>query len=181
MADDRKAPPPTLEQLIRVKRAERPDAAFWASFDRSWEKRRLCALVEPKKRVTWGTIALWSTGAVAACFAVFSFVLVPQMPNGEPMAKAVEATQAVTPVVFGPIEEILPEAVAVSEAVELVEISPDQTRFIENQIPATVTPSPRFRAAPTRATLSATPAGYVRDYLPIKASAQPAVWRGHAF
>jgi len=39
---------PTLEDLIRLKRAERPDAAFWHDFERGMRKKQLAAIIEPK-------------------------------------------------------------------------------------------------------------------------------------
>ncbi len=35
----------TLEQLLRLKRSERPDPSFWDEFDRGFQQRRLAALV----------------------------------------------------------------------------------------------------------------------------------------
>lgn len=39
---------PTLEMLLRVKRAERPDAAFWADFERGFRQKQLAASIEPR-------------------------------------------------------------------------------------------------------------------------------------
>lgn len=39
---------PTLEALLRLKRAERPDAAFWDEFDRGLRQKQLAAIIEPK-------------------------------------------------------------------------------------------------------------------------------------
>lgn len=38
----------TLEELMRVKRAERPPPEFWAQFDREMRTKQLAAIVEPK-------------------------------------------------------------------------------------------------------------------------------------
>lgn len=46
--------PITLEDIIRLKRAERPPAEFWASFDRELRAKQLAALVE--KRPWWRSI-----------------------------------------------------------------------------------------------------------------------------
>lgn len=40
--------PVTIEDLIRLKRAERPPAEFWAEFDRELRAKQLAALVEKK-------------------------------------------------------------------------------------------------------------------------------------
>src|SRR6185503_11573841 len=43
--------PITLEDIIRLKRAERPPAEFWTDFDRELRAKQLAALVE--KRPWW--------------------------------------------------------------------------------------------------------------------------------
>jgi hypothetical protein len=43
--------PVTLEQLIQLKRAERPDADFWARFDAELRQKQLAALVQ--RRAWW--------------------------------------------------------------------------------------------------------------------------------
>jgi len=40
--------PVTLEQLLRLKRAERPPAAFWSEFDQAMRAKQLAAIVEPR-------------------------------------------------------------------------------------------------------------------------------------
>lgn len=52
---DRKRPV-TLEDILRLKRAERPSAEFWSQFDRELRVKQLAALVE--KRPWWRTISL---------------------------------------------------------------------------------------------------------------------------
>ncbi len=44
----RRPSPVTLEQLLRLKRAERPPAEFWAEFDRAMRTKQLAAIVEPR-------------------------------------------------------------------------------------------------------------------------------------
>lgn len=39
---------PTLEMLLRVKQAERPDEAFWSDFDRGFRQKQLAASIEPR-------------------------------------------------------------------------------------------------------------------------------------
>ncbi len=46
--------PVTLEDLLRLKRAERPPAEFWSQFDRELRAKQLAALVE--KRPWWRTV-----------------------------------------------------------------------------------------------------------------------------
>jgi hypothetical protein len=53
--------PVSLEDLLRLKRAERPPEAFWGDFDRQLRAKQLAALVE--KRPWWQG---WSLGAILA-------------------------------------------------------------------------------------------------------------------
>jgi len=47
--------PVTLEDILRLKRAERPPAEFWTQFDRELRAKQLAALVE--KRPWWRTLS----------------------------------------------------------------------------------------------------------------------------
>lgn len=72
-------PPVTLEQLLRLKRAERPDADFWAKFDAELRQKQLAALVE--RRPWWrGLPVLFARRAYlpigAAAVLTFTFVSV---------------------------------------------------------------------------------------------------------
>ena len=53
--------PITLEDIIRLKRAERPPPQFWAQFDRELRAKQLAALME--KRPWWRSLA-WRTGGI---------------------------------------------------------------------------------------------------------------------
>lgn len=44
----------TIEDLLHLKRAEQPDAAFWSNFDRELRQKQLTALLE--KRPWWQTV-----------------------------------------------------------------------------------------------------------------------------
>ncbi|KXU37597.1 hypothetical protein AXK11_02035 [Cephaloticoccus primus] len=48
MTPDNDQPKVTLEQLLRVKRAERPAPEFWAQFDRDLREKQLAAIIEPR-------------------------------------------------------------------------------------------------------------------------------------
>ena len=71
-------PKPSLEQLLCVKREERPDDAFWADFDRGLAHKQLAAIVEP--RPWWlglslvgrrlGALGLPVSAAAAALLAI---------------------------------------------------------------------------------------------------------------
>jgi len=48
MKPDNDQPKVTLEQLLRVKRAEKPSPEFWAQFERELRVKQLAAIVEPR-------------------------------------------------------------------------------------------------------------------------------------
>lgn len=48
---------PSLEELLSLKRAERPDEAFWSEFERGMRQKQLAAIIEP--RPWWLGMALW--------------------------------------------------------------------------------------------------------------------------
>jgi len=48
MKSDNDQPKVTLEQLLRVKRAEKPSPEFWAQFERELRMKQLAAIVEPR-------------------------------------------------------------------------------------------------------------------------------------
>jgi len=51
MPDSNQRPKITVEDLLRLKRAERPDAGFWENFERELREKQLAALLE--KRPWW--------------------------------------------------------------------------------------------------------------------------------
>lgn len=60
--NDESRRPIAVEDLIRLKRAERPPAEFWAQFDRELRAKQLAALVE--KRAWWHQVPLALAGLV---------------------------------------------------------------------------------------------------------------------
>lgn len=89
-------PKPTLDDLLRLKRAERPDAAFWDDFERGLRQKQLAAIVEP--RPWWLTPSLWVRKAVpyagfvaAGAAAVFTVMMVRAPGPGGSSASAGQA------------------------------------------------------------------------------------------
>jgi hypothetical protein len=70
-----------LEELLRLKRAERPDPAFWARFEAELRVRQLAAIVEKRPwwhpvmqtwgALRWGRLPWGAAGAAAVAIAVF--------------------------------------------------------------------------------------------------------------
>lgn len=113
-ADDKRSPAaagkPALEELLRVKRAERPDDAFWEEFERGLRQKQLAAIIEPKP--WWIGLSIWGRR-----FA----------PLGLPASVAAAALLAVmvvrTQSPFSPAAAPFPDA-AVSSAVARADKAP---------------------------------------------------------
>lgn len=77
MSDPRHNAKPTLEELLHLKRAERPNADFWAGFERELRQKQLTALVE--KRRWWHGLPVLSGRRLylpVGATAVVAFALV---------------------------------------------------------------------------------------------------------
>lgn len=88
MSNDLNRPPVTLEALLRLKRAERPSAEFWTTFERELRQKQLSALVE--KRAWWHGLPRWvvrhaylPAGAAAALALV---MVINRAPDGSPLS-----------------------------------------------------------------------------------------------
>lgn len=137
MADSRHTPPSrkvSLEQLIQLKRTERPERAFWDDFDREFHRRQLAALVtvEPWHRRVGRVLAgitrrLAPAGAGATAIAVALLALVrvdPQHRASQDKAAAVAANESDTRVVVLPEEAI--SVSAISAPMARARIAPEE-------------------------------------------------------
>lgn len=115
----------SLEQLIQLKRSERPDPSFWDDFDRELHRRQLAALVtlEPWHRRalrTFGSVArrLAPVGATAAALAFATLAILRVEPSrpAAPETTGTVASDADARVVLLP-----EEAITVSDASTQVE------------------------------------------------------------
>ncbi len=98
MSDPAKSPvKPTLDDLFAVKRAERPDEAFWHDFERGLRQKQLAAIVLP--RPWWHAPSLWArkaapyggfAAAAAALAVAFTTLRSPVEFDGRSSARAVE-------------------------------------------------------------------------------------------
>lgn len=101
-------PRPTLEDLLRYKRAERPSPEFWAEFDRGLRQKQLAALMkQPKGWARWRPLVLhgarWAVPATAATAAALVVVQI-SWPNGakpQPVAVASHVLPSVVVPVTG--------------------------------------------------------------------------------
>jgi hypothetical protein len=161
---------PTLEMLLRLKRAERPDAAFWAEFDRGLRQKQLAAIIEPKpwwlglallgRRLTPAGLPI--SAAAAAVLAVMvvrtqSPVITSSAPVefGPSQVVQTEASEFPAPstATLAKIEPDVPAAGAASAGAldhsepEIVSVAPADTRPIDTP---TVATAPSDRGAEMR-------------------------------
>lgn len=98
----------TVEDLLRIKRAERPSPDFWARFEQELRAKQLAAIVE--KRPWWHA---WSQGLIrgrrwylpvgASAALVFSVFAVREYSHSSPPASApVTTVAAMAPVISAP-------------------------------------------------------------------------------
>lgn len=115
----------TIEDLLRVKRAERPSPGFWERFEEDLRAKQLAAIVEP--RPWWITLRLPQIGRAlgrfqipigAAAALTLSFVAVREFRPFD-AASGVKSPAAVVAVthnsVLKPVDEISGDVVARSE------------------------------------------------------------------
>ena len=92
----------TVEQLLRLKRAEQPDPAFWSKFDTQMQQRMLQALVAKRRsapRRAWnalGALRYATVPGLAAALAVVGIALNKAAPDsvlGDAVVAAAPAAQ----------------------------------------------------------------------------------------
>jgi hypothetical protein len=67
----------TVEDLLRVKRAERPSAEFWADFEKNLRAKQLAAIVQPRRQWlgwSWKSLARWTVPVGAAAVLGVTFI-----------------------------------------------------------------------------------------------------------
>lgn len=91
----RSQPQVTLEDLLRLKRAERPPAEFWTQFDREMRVKQLAAIIEPRPwwapliRVS-SRVSRYQLPVGAAAMLALTLVTVSQYPLPENEGSYVE-------------------------------------------------------------------------------------------
>jgi len=128
-------PKVTVEDLLRLKRAERPDAEFWTKFERELRQKQLTALME--KRPWWQELpqflarrAYLPVGATA----ILAFTLVSVKYYAPTQLAQVEPVPAGNPV---PVDREL-AAPAVVRSSPLVNRSEATVAVVEENTPAAV-------------------------------------------
>ncbi len=79
---------PSLEALLRLKRAERPDEAFWSDFEVRMRQKQLAAIIEPKPWWLGASLALrkFSFPALAVTSGAAALFAVTVVRNDAPFA-----------------------------------------------------------------------------------------------
>ncbi|MBI3876903.1 MAG: hypothetical protein HY300_13285 [Verrucomicrobia bacterium] len=142
-------PQVTVEQLLRLKRAERPTDEFWTRFDRELRQKQLAALVE--KRPWWQQVPQF-------------LVRRTYLPIG---ATAILAFTLVSVKYYAPTELARVDESAGSPAVTVADNSAPAR--VEQSAPAPVAPAVSEVAATTRTEVAAQPA--IDDRVPVAAPA----------
>ncbi|MBI2514083.1 MAG: hypothetical protein HYV96_19090 [Opitutae bacterium] len=157
----------TVEDLLRLKRAERPDAEFWSKFEVELRQKQLAALVE--RRPWWQSLPILLSRRVylpVGATAVLAFTVVSLRYASTPVANiapAQQASEAVASPVSEPSRDIvasvessqpraenlaLAEAPQVAAPVQLSDSLPAQNELTPWSAPrAQETPSARSIAA----------------------------------
>lgn len=140
--------PVTLEDIIRLKRAERPSAEFWVQYDRELRAKQLAALVE--KRPWWRTISLSHVFAgvrrfhlplgAAAVLAVTIFSV--RGYHGAPQSSQVAASKPASAMMTEPVASAL-----VATTAPVVVAAPVELPSVKSEAPA-----PTVAAVETTAT-----------------------------
>jgi len=151
-------PKVTIEDLIRLKRDERPAAEFWVNFDQELRQKQLTALLE--KRAWWQDLpqllmrrAYLPVGATA--ILAFTFVSVKYygptqvaapVQQSQVAAEPVGANQAVgsplangDPMIAAVLEARPAEATDSTPLPEPIELMPRQTRAVASETPSVQT------------------------------------------
>jgi hypothetical protein len=133
----------TLEDLLRLKRAERPPAEFWAEFDRTLHAKQLAAIVEKRpwwrRQHSWLSGSRWSLplGAAAALAVTFATVGHPIFSKAKsPRATSPRLAEAAAPVATATLAAAARQVKTVSIATTEVAQAPSTLPGREAVVPA---------------------------------------------
>jgi hypothetical protein len=133
---------PTLEELLRVKRAERPPAEFWKRFEEELRAKQLAAIVAP--RPWWRSLAVFVPGRRASALAgvgaavAVAFAAYVRFPSARQnvVTQVAEVARPATSVIPAPAAS-LPEANLVAE---VAAVAPSVVAIQQNAAVTTAEP-----------------------------------------
>lgn len=139
----------TLEDLLRIKRAEQPPAEFWQEFERGMRLKQLAAIVEP--RPWWAPfirvgakVSRYQLPVGAAAILAITFVTLREYrsvelaPAYEPVSSLAINSHVVAMPVNSDRAAVIPVSVAVAPAVPAVDSSLAAMDAMESEVPANV-------------------------------------------
>ncbi len=144
----------TLEDLLRVKRAEQPPAEFWADFERGMRAKQLAAIVEPRPwwapfirvgaRISRYQLPVGATAILAiTLFTLREYQPVNSNPVFEPTVTELTNHVAPMPVASKPDAAVVMAPVATSPVLAAAESAPAAVA----SGPRTVQPTPSTATA----------------------------------
>jgi hypothetical protein len=140
-SSDSKKTPVSLEQLLHVKRAERPAPAFWDEFDREFRRRQLAVVVTSVPwharlgRTMLGTLRRATPVGAAAAAVLAGFLAINREQKPQPTLPPVQLAQ---------VEPEISHAIAVPEE----SVSPEVTVAVQDE--PTISPMAAFQTGETR-------------------------------
>lgn len=171
--------PVTLEDILRLKRAERPPAEFWNQFDRELRAKQLAALVE--KRPWWRTISL------SKVFAGFRRYHLPLGATAVLAVTILSVREYNTAPVSAPVSSpvaarvVQPEGVTVapvaSTAMSAMAVNPTTVVRLETTVASGVVAAAEPAASASREFVlssAATPTGSLAEMIPVVGAAASA-------
>jgi len=124
MRNDRTKPQVILEDLLRLKRSERPDTEFWHQFEREMRVKQLAAIVEP--RPWWAPfirmgsrMARYQLPVGAAAILALTFITVREyrLPEATGTQFISESVVASAPVSSSRVDSVIIAETTVPEAI----------------------------------------------------------------
>jgi hypothetical protein len=169
----------SLEDLLRVKRAEQPSPEFWADFDRQLRAKQLAAIVEPRpwwapfirfgSKVSHLQLPIGAAAVLAVTFVTFKDYRTPQVNSGYVPAIATQSVSMqevvdtsnslsiATPVQDASVEVSAPEVQSAAEPVLVASEEPAAPAAVSTLVAAEPSPSEKYIAANLAAAQAADP------------------------
>jgi hypothetical protein len=175
MISDRDPEKVTLEDLLRLKRAERPSPEFWARFEQDLRVKQLAAIVE--KRPWWCTLRLPQAGRLLARFQVpvgaAAILALSLVTLAEYRSESVSTLPALTSPVVAVVREPIAKPVAAPVLVaEAAHVQPASMAGAAAPVPAAAEASSVPAAASTELT-AMIPWGIAQNETPASSAILP--------
>ncbi len=147
---------PTLEDLLRYKRAERPAPEFWAEFDRGLRQKQLAALMKRPKgwariRPVLGRSLRWAVPATAAAAVALVVVQIPLVTTARKTPVEIVSQPVRTEAVAS---SVAPDAQALLAAVSAAHMRTIQAAASERPVDVQTDPAPAVELASASAPVS---------------------------